>query len=136
MEDRLAVAADELNAVHRNLRAFSSFFQRLGIQLSKNEVEARNVPGKGARVRDGEKRLPDFFRVWDRMTRQDIDFCLEARTGDVDNRYINPVERGPAHDTCYSHVFSNSCCKSCRICKASTGRSSLILNARIRSANP
>src|SRR3954466_10430154 len=70
------------------------------------------------------------------MTRQDIDLCPEARTGDVDNRYINTVERSPAHDTCYSHLFSNSCCNSCRICKASIGLSWLMSKLRTRSASP
>src|ERR1700685_875025 len=70
------------------------------------------------------------------MARQDVNLRLESRPGDVDDGDIYSVERGPAHDTCYSHLFSNSCCKSCRICKASTGRNSLISNERIRSASP
>src|SRR5207248_9302905 len=98
------------------------FLQRFAIQLPEQTIHPRHVSRLSVGVRYGEKRLAYLSWIWDRMTRQDVNFRAEARAGDIDDSHIDAVERSPAHDTCYSQLFSNSCCNSCRICNASTGR--------------
>ncbi len=128
--DRLAVAADETNAVQWNLRTLASLEDGIRVQLAEPETETRDGGGGRRCIGHIQNRAPHCGRVGCGPGCQGVD----APAFDVDDGDVHPIDRGAAHDAGYTHERFSSSCSSLNSCSASMGRSSSSFNARMRSA--
>jgi hypothetical protein len=96
MENRLAVAANQLDGLERNTRMAYG----IGVNRTELEVEARDRACCGGRIRDRENGLSHLGGVGCRIVRYGLDLCFV----NVDDGNVDAVERSARHDSCNTHL--------------------------------
>ena len=130
VEDRLAVAADQLDRLRIDAGDLAGFEERFGVDFGQQEIEPGDLARMGGAVAHSEQRGANLLRIGDGMETGGI----ETVVVDIDQGDIDPVERCPAHDARDSHCRFNSSFSSFNSCSASIGFRLSISSVRMRSA--